>query len=564
MKRFPLPPWLGAVFLLAIPATGLPAEPTPPARTTAETIPLEEIPQRVTKLEEGVARAWESAQLAVEEEARAGRISKTAAQSLRETFGLDNPTAYDLRGTIAAAPVPPENARLTTLKEELEAANQRMFAGRAELAEGAKKEIRRRVVETLRTASKPEEIDAVIVSIRLIDGIRGPTKEIYLELPQLAAQSQAILRTLQRLLVAQAAGEQGATALELANLRQQVQANSEIGAVREVEARRQAILAPAQMEAERTRETLDTAIQQRKPATELSPLLAAHLTTLARSNDLRPPNQRNPGASPHDRAARGYVYLFGLLARLEKGFPITQSEIDAGQPALDGMEARSAGIFKELIKTWQQDQGGSIRKRLAAAQKPADLDQIVNELAAWEREESTGPCAQYLKTLAICWSNPSPALYEQVRELEGPSTGSTFAPEAAQLKERVARDVLSRLLHAPELKTPPLRDLPAAAAVEKLCDNLAAKGEWRRLYEVLRAREPLGREELQGRPDDAVSALHAFLAAQNLELGEQWPEAAHLYREVLQNPSARAPVKAATERLKAMKQEHPDAFKRPK
>ncbi|HEV7401728.1 MAG TPA: hypothetical protein VGO11_02335 [Chthoniobacteraceae bacterium] len=582
MKRFPLQAWRCAAFLLTISTTALPAEPTPPAKPPAETILLEEIPKRVAKLEEDLTHALEAAQAAVEEEAKAERISRTVAQSLRWTFRPGTvASGVDLRGVISTAPVPPDNERLTTAAKEVETAGQRLQTGRAELGNDVKKEIRNRVSEAIRTASKPEEVAGLIETLKPFDGgLKGTPSNAFSDLPSFVSNANMVLRTLHRVLVTQAAGETGTTANELSNLRSQLQTSREIGNVGDVDLRQQAILAPAQKEADQTRETLDAAVQQRKPAAELNRLLAAHLTALDHWNDLRPPTQRGfGGGSPHERAAKGYAYLFDLLARLEKGLPITQSEIDNGRPSLDGLDTKSSLVYNELIKTWQQESAiaaekraqerdESIRRRLAAAQKPADLDQIATDLSAWEREgshqfpeETTGQYGRYLKALSVCWANPTPALYQQVHQLEAQTPAGPFSPEATQLKEHVERDVLSQMLKAPELKADPLREQPIAAAVEKMCDDLAAKGEWRRLYELLRLREPGGREESRGREDDPVSALHAFFAAQNMELAEQWAEAAQLYREVLQNVSARAPVKPAAERLKAMKKEHPDAFK---
>ena len=60
-------------------------------------------------------------------------------------------------------------------------------------------------------------------------------------------------------------------------------------------------------------------------------------------------------------------------------------------------------------------------------------------------------------------------------------------------------------------------------------------------------------------PDDSIAALRSFFAGQNLELAEQWLEAAQAYKEVLRSANSRAPTTAAAEKLKALLKAHPEA-----
>jgi hypothetical protein len=50
-----------------------------------------------------------------------------------------------------------------------------------------------------------------------------------------------------------------------------------------------------------------------------------------------------------------------------------------------------------------------------------------------------------------------------------------------------------------------------------------------------------------------MEALRSYLAGQNLELAEQWSDAAAAYKRVLLCTSDLAPVADAAERLKALK-----------
>ena len=121
--------------------------------------------------------------------------------------------------------------------------------------------------------------------------------------------------------------------------------------------------------------------------------------------------------------------------------------------------------------------------------------------------------------------------------------------------------MLSRALGVPELNAPPLSEKPADAALDAVTDGLAEKGEWRRLYEMLKARAALQTNGGRRSEDDALMALRSFFTAQNLELAEQWPEAVQSYKAVLQCASPRAPIKPAAERIKVLVKEHPEVSK---
>lgn len=586
VKRFPFLPWCAA--FLVISASCLSAEAPPSAKPPAETVSLEEIPKRIAKLEEEVARAMAAAQTAVEEEAQAERISAAVAQSLRWSFRPTTiGTGVDMRGVISTAPVPADNARLTAVTKELETASQRLQSGRVDLYNRARSEIKQRVTEAVRSAANPEEVSNLLDTLQpLENGLKGQSGSSNYELPNLIYSANNVLGMLKRLLTAQKAANFALVGRELGALRQQLLSSREFANGGEVDARQAALVALAQKESDQTREALDAALRARKSAREATPLLAKHLDALERLDDLRPATVRG-FETQRDRAAKGFAQVIVMLTRLEKGLMITESEVREWERSLDWLGPKLAPLYAEMMMTWQresaavagkrsQERTASIGARLAAAQKPGDLDLIADDLAAEERDGSRGSVhgaenialyAAYLKALALCWANPTPALVQQSHELETQAAGSRFALQTVKLKERVERDVLSQMLHLPELKTAPLNNRPAEAAIVTLSDELAAKGEWRRLYDLLREHTPSKREQFRGREgsreDDAVSALRAYFAAQNMELAEQWTEAAQLYQQVLRNASARAPVKPAAERLKAIRKEHPEALKGP-
>jgi hypothetical protein len=173
--------------------------------------------------------------------------------------------------------------------------------------------------------------------------------------------------------------------------------------------------------------------------------------------------------------------------------------------------------------------------------------------------------SQALSTLAMAWRTASPTLLRENRVQQAESgRGESFATELGALRRRIERDVISRTLKTPELNQPPLADKEPAEAIEALSDQLAAKKEWRRLIEVRQAWNLASGTEGYGRTgDDLVTALRSYLAGQNLELAEQWMDAAAAYKQVLLSTSARAPIADAAERLKALKNEHPETTRAP-
>ena len=200
------------------------------------------------------------------------------------------------------------------------------------------------------------------------------------------------------------------------------------------------------------------------------------------------------------------------------------------------------------------------------------MDALAAEIQTWslqarnrggEEREDFSQLIQQLSMLSAAWASASPALLHQERGGGAVLSGS-FAREFAALRSRIERDVIARVLKAPELNTPPLADKAPEAALDALCDDLAQRGEWRRLLQILQARpqtqfQPYGR----GVEDETVSALRAFFAAQNLELAEQWADAAQAYKTVLRGTGERIPIKAAADRLKVLAKEHPDAVATP-
>jgi hypothetical protein len=131
--------------------------------------------------------------------------------------------------------------------------------------------------------------------------------------------------------------------------------------------------------------------------------------------------------------------------------------------------------------------------------------------------------------------------------------------ELADLRLRAEREVWSRFLNAPELNEPPLADQPPETAIGKLCQRLSTDGKWQRLLELLKTRDsaaPIPQSGPMSRA--AMQSIRSFLVGQNFELAEEWADAVGAYNTVIQANLEGTPIKEAAERLRALKQEHPD------
>ena len=279
-----------------------------------------------------------------------------------------------------------------------------------------------------------------------------------------------------------------------------------------------------------------------------------------------------------------YRAIVGALKAVETGDGAqAQEKLREAANSLQQLGAARSAKFepvlgkldKELVEKAvkiQQQRTADLRARLAAVKQPADLEAVAAEIQTWsiqmrnrggEEREDFSQLIQQLNLLSAAWGSASPALLLQERG-GGALISGSFAKELTTLRSRIERDVIARVLKAPELNAPPLAEKAPEAAIDAFCDDLAQRSEWRRLLQVLQARpqtqfQPYGR----GVEDETVSALKSFFAAQNLELAEQWADAAQAYKTVLRSTGERIPIKSAADRLKVLAKKHPEAVAAP-
>jgi hypothetical protein len=349
-----------------------------------------------------------------------------------------------------------------------------------------------------------------------------------------------------------------------------------------VQQRIEQALAPFQKAQDEAQEALDRLLTSGKGTAEVAVALTKFEEAAERSQQAR-----SNISSRMVRDTSGLPTVYRSFAQIV-------AALDAGQFAqaknllsnvrnsnLQALGAAKAASYTQQMSAWEKRIDEETRKsadkrreefraRLAALKTPADLEALAAELSKSESESRDGRepemprgLASQLNALAAAWASASPNLL--IRQNYGDSGDLRFATEIGGLRQRIERDVLARILRAPELNQPPLAELAPEAAIEKLGDQFAEKGEWRRLLQLIETRAGQGRYDgSPPRDGDLASAVRAFLAAQNFELAEQWADAVLSYKTVLRTPSERAPVKQAAERLKELNKQHPEAFTAPK
>ncbi len=133
--------------------------------------------------------------------------------------------------------------------------------------------------------------------------------------------------------------------------------------------------------------------------------------------------------------------------------------------------------------------------------------------------------------------------------------------QTSDVRARFARQALSKQLGAPELMQAPL-DLSALEnSVRQLAEAAAKRKEWRKVYDLLLVCAGSDPMRMPGgsHMNDELLGIADFFAGQRFEAAQQWPEAVRSYQNVLRRMGDRLPVEEATERLKALKREHPEA-----
>jgi hypothetical protein len=553
----------------------------PPA-SQASTKAIAELPEVLAQLETEPLKKVESLRTLVEQEAEANRISAPIAQSLRWTLRSSRVvTGGDLRGLLTTVRVPQDNAALTEGFKDLETMYNAAQTRRGILVRNASEALRIHTGELVRVAKTPEEVDAVIqIATAARDAFltRG-AGEFYPE-QNIFTNALVTLRALKRLIEAEQASDQTALASAVTSFRSSAQSDREMVPVGDISARIDRTLKRFEAAAAEARAALDAAIAARKPRTELIQALGRFERAAEQMNGLR----LQPSTNELRALAHVYGGIVDALSALDlKDLGNAEQKIAAVRSSLSGLNvdertkveallSESSDQIDTAIRKRSSDRKETVRVLLTEVAGPKDLEAVLARISEWtvgsatkgDRDANVWPALMAeLQALASIWSSSNAALLER-REEADVRVGSPhmFSAELRAIRERIERDVLSKTLRLPELLDPPLAQLPPDAAIERVCRDLAQRSDWRRMYEVIHARESMRRGRGDGRPDETLAALRSFMAGQNFELAEQWADAVAAYKLVLQTVSDLAPTQAAAERLKVLAKEHPDVMRK--
>jgi hypothetical protein len=551
-------------------AQSAPPEPAPASSVERQPASLAQAIAALKQADQEYLKKVEEARNIVEEEASAKRISESVAQSLRSS--LRTAALSEGRRVSTSVRIPKDCEALARVFNELDALGNTAGTKRLAQLEAVRREIRNSLVSMLEGSPTSEEIAAQIELQRsVIDPLRqGPGSY---EDSNLNSSSMELLTALRRLRDAEAKRVARDIVLAASQLRGMGSSNSFYQSA--VQGRVDRAMQPLRASVTEKEAALEAAIRGRKPATEVTTALSAYQDALAPVASLRGSGMdEQMRMDNRSNAYRAIVEAYRSIADGDDA--MLSGRLEQARSAVRNSLGDRSGVFEGLLAQVEKDaaeKGAALKKvryegiraRMVAAKEAADLEKLSSDLYVWGRErqmrggesESLIPLGSQIGALASAWSSGGLTVLQQSRYTDPGISVGAFAGDLQALRKRVERDVFSRAVNAPELLKPPLVEKPLEEAMETLCDDLAKAAEWRRLYKVLEGRAS-AQSALYGRltPDDTMTALRAFFAAENFELAEQWADAIQSYKSVLRSASLRAPTKPAAERVKVLVEKH--------
>jgi hypothetical protein len=549
---------------------------------TPGAVTLEQLPERLQNLDDEIARKLDEVRALVESEVAAKHITEPIAQSLRWSLRTTATvgSAVDVRGIVSTMRVPTDNSALTQAVKELETTYAAAQTRRTATANDVAREIRRRVSEVIRTAAKPEDLQPLEAALAAAnEALRRRTSLSGTEAMTAFTSAEQMMRDLRRLVEAETVGKPTPLGQAINQIRNDYRYGRDTAYESEVQARIDRVTQPFIAAAENGENEIARAITERKPSAEINAALTRFEDAAERLAQLSVGPSPASGQRDMRQIASNYRTLAKAIDGLgDAGDESVQTRLSEAKNAarqlgpkrsetIDLVITKLESQIAEAAAAMASERSEKLLPRIAAVKQPADLDAIVADVQRWSasmprsnssERESWNKLATQLATLRAAWATSSPTLLQQDRYAESEVPRTAYGGEVAALRKRIEREILSRILEAPELNAPPLAVRPLETAVETLCDDLVKNGDWRRLYDVLSARSAVRTNADRRSDDDTLTALRSFFTAQNLELAEQWADAVRTYKLVLRSASRWAPIKPAADRLKVLTKEHPE------
>ena len=551
---------------------------------SGKAVPIEKLPEILAEHGKELRQKIEAARKAVDAEAAAGKITEPMAQSLRWSLRLAGESGKEVREMLASIRVSQQSETIVAAVKDIERAATMHVKRRETILRDAIRTVGQEVSGAVSGTPASAEVGKLIESLEA--GEKAMEKsEIDFNEPVIPWRLAGnILRALKDMITGEESGSHQDLGTAAQMFRNACQGSRELVSEEKVKTRIERMLVPLTKLVKASQDALDSALVASRPPQEIARLFQEYATALEGADVVR----ANSGANQESRSAiTFYRKLLACIGSLEAGEALreNQERLREIRQALEQLGPARSARFTDLLQKWEKTleqrtaaartkREDSIRDRLASAKEPADLDAIVAELAAsaqagvqrGEPDASmTAGLAETLNALSSAWLSLNPTFLQadaqrssgSSRFAAGTPIANPLAKEINALRKRIERDILVKGLNVPELAAPPLSDLPADAAIEAFCDNLAKQGEWKRLMTFLQARAAVSPVAAQHH-DEALQAIRAYFIGRNFETAEQWADAIQSFKTVLRSTSGRAPIKEASERLKTLTKEHPD------
>ena len=546
----------------------------PPAADPKAEVKLEDLPAKLVEIDQEMTKYLSAYLAVVEKEAKAKRLSAAYAQSLRWSgkTAVEGSFGASARTLMTTVRTPIENHAVSEARDILDTAIEGLALKRKALLFAVGRALHGNVAEAMH--GNPTIADLKALGDRIDaarDLVRNRVSASTSDELIFSSASNAV-RWLQRL--CEAAATQDAE-----KLRDALPVNTYVGDLipeGDRKARSALALHPFTAAVEAAQTALQTALETGRPRPEREAALAQleeaaqPLNVLSRGYSLPEVQAATPPIEVYRAILRG-------LAALDGGDTEAASNAFSEVRSMSHEGARWTVWVNAQVAKWQagmgdvtkriaEDRRTKMRAQLAAVKTPADLEALIGVLGSLpsnsrHRDEDEAGDLRGLKeelvALSAAWTSADIMTFQRYR-YGGSQPGRPFSKEIAALRTKVEHEVLARTLHAPELTQAPLADLPPEGALEKLGDDLARRGEWRRLCQLLEGQSGIFVGGMAAAQQDLLKALQSFLAGQNFEQAEQWRDAIASYKEVLRSTSEQAPTVAAADRLKILTKAHPD------
>lgn len=574
------------VVACAIFCSEIPAVSAPKTRQTVvdDAVPAEKVEERLKQLDDALMKQKRAFASVVNSEVAAKRINSNTAQLLPILAQAEPFDSNEFNRN-----VPQDNVAIVAASKELGAALKLHQLRLKAVADGLSVELSRRVGDAVLGKLKPTEIKTLTQTIQRVQGVMQQRKIV---MEQAGFSWQKLTQTLelaQQLAEAESNKSAAMLSTAVASLKRGTMSGN-IFTQEEIKERIARLVEPMRKEMEDNRNALEAKIEARKPSQEIAGAIKAYLESAGRFNAVSDEQASYRLRSEQDAEREFYTRISEVMKALENG------EYEQAKQSLKGAAIRRPdasgsnnrerlvdGIQKELtgkISKLSEQFTAEIHTRITAVKGPADLDALIREVEKMSRQlgqsdigdgikRDISSLAWFLGVLKNSWSVNSvrrSAQQEQTLAAIQQEPPAAFAKDLAVLRavrDRAMHTVYADALKAPELTTEIYADKDPEAAYEAFCDDLARRGEWKRLFDILQLRSPAAEQRLghKDKEDETLAAIRSYLAGKNSELAEQWTDAVLAYKVVLRSTARRAPVQAAAECIKAIAKAHPEAIK---